>query len=119
MLIRQLENDRSQAPASGAATLGADQCQHLAAVVAELWPDWTVELHRDMHGKPLIVILPDDLDNDVDPTIVVRRDAAVFHLEELSGDTYRKLGEHWLWSDVLRAVRTRLIWEMPFPPTLH
>jgi hypothetical protein len=119
MLIRQLEDDRSQAPASGSATLAAEQCQHLAAVVAELRPDWSVELHHDMHRRPLIVILPDDLDNGVDPTVVVRRDAAVFHLEELCGDTYRKLGEHWLWVDVLRAVRTRLIWAMPFPPTLH
>ena len=119
MLIRQLEDDRSQAPSRGSATLRAQQCQHVAAVVAELRPDWSVELHDNPHGKTLIVILPDDLDNDVDPTIVVRGDDAVFHVEELCGDTYRKLGEHWLWVDVLRAVRSRLIWEMPFPPTLH
>jgi hypothetical protein len=119
MLIRQLEDDRSQALTSGSATLLEQQCQHVAAVVAELRPDWSVELHHNPHGKTLIVILPDDLDSAADPTIVVRGDDAVFHVEELCGDTYRKLGEHWRWGDVLRAVRGRLIWETPFPPTLH
>jgi hypothetical protein len=119
MLSRQIEDDRSQAPVSGAATLRAQQCQHLAAVVAELRPDWSVELHDNPHGKSLIVILPEDLDSEVDPTLVVRKDDAVFHLEELCGDSYRKLGEHTLWLDVVRAVRTRLAWEMAFPSTLH
>jgi hypothetical protein len=119
MLMRQLEDDRSQAPSRGSATLRVQQCQHVAAVVAELRPDWSVELHHNPHGKTLIVILPDDLDSALNPTIVVRGDDAIFHVEELRGDTYRKLGEHWRWGDVLRAVRSRLIWEMPFPPTLH
>jgi hypothetical protein len=119
MLMRQFEDNRSQAPTGGSATLRAQQCQHVAAVVAELRPDWSVELHDNPHGRTLIVILPDDLDSVVDPTIVVRGDDAVFHVEELCGDTYRKLGEHGRWGDVLRAVRRRLIWEMPFPPMLH
>jgi hypothetical protein len=119
MLTRQIEDHGSRAPTNGSATLRAQQCQHLAAVVAELRPDWSVELHYDVLGKPLIVVLPDDLDDPVDSTLIVRSDDDVFHLEELCEDTYRTLGEHGLWPDVLRAVRTRLIWEMPFPPTLH
>lgn len=119
MLTRQIEDRRSEAPASGSATLRAKQCQHLAAVVAELRPDWSVELHHDVLGKPMIVVMPDDLDDPVGSTLVVRSAGEVFHFEELCGDTYRKLGEHWRWPDVLRAVRTRLLWEMPFPPMLH
>jgi len=119
MLTRQIEGRRSQAPTNGSATLGAKQCQHLAAVVAELRPDWSVELHYDVLGRPFIIILSDDLDDPVDVTLVVRRDDTPFRLEELCGDTYRKLGDCGLWVDVLRAVRMRLIREMPFPPTLH
>jgi hypothetical protein len=119
MLIRQIEDHRGQVPACGAETLRAKQCQHVAAVVAELRPDWSVELHHGVHGEPLIVILPEDLDDPAGSTLVVRSDGDVFHFEELRADTYCKLGEHWFWLDVLRAVRTRLVWDMPFPPTLH
>jgi hypothetical protein len=119
MLIRQVEDRWSHGSANGPATLGAKQCQHLAVVVAEVRPDWSVELHHDVLGRPFIVILSDDLDDPVDFTLVVRRDDAPFRLEELCGDTYRKLGDCGLWVDVLRAVRTRLSREMPFPPTLH
>ena len=84
-----------------------------------LTPDWSVELHYCAVGEPLIVILPDDLDDPAGSSIIVRRDEEIFHLEELCGDTYRKLGEHRRWPDVLRAVRARLIWDLPFPPARH
>jgi hypothetical protein len=119
MLIRQTEDCRIQGPASHSATLGAKQCQNLATLVAELMSDWSVELHYDVLGKPIIIILPDDLDDPAGATLVVREDEAVIHLEEFCEDTYRKLGEHRVWADVLRAIRIRLIWEMPIPRQFH
>jgi hypothetical protein len=119
MLIRQIENRRSQPPTSHPTPLEPRQCEHLAAVVAELGPNWSVELHDDIPGKETIVILPDDPDEAIGPTLIIHADESAFHLEELDGDAFRKLGEHLVWADVLRAVRIRLVWEMPFPTTRH
>jgi len=87
-------------------------------VVAELAPDWLVELQYDVLGQAIIVILPENLDGAIGPTLFVRVDEPAFHLEERSRDAYRKLGEYRAWDEVLRAVRIRLIWEMPFPTPL-
>jgi hypothetical protein len=117
--MRQIEGRRSQAPTSRPGFLGPRQCEHLAAVVAELGPNWSVELHDDIPGRATIVILPADLDEVIGPTLVIHADETAFHLEELDADAFRRLGKHLVWTDVLRAVRIRLVWEMPFPPTRH
>jgi hypothetical protein len=87
-------------------------------VVAELALDWLVELHHDVLGNPTIAILPEILDDAIGPTLFVCREGSTFHLEEIRWGGYRKLDEHHAWADVLRAVRIRLIWEMPLPTML-
>ena len=72
-----------------------------------------------MLGEATIVVLADDPDDDICPTLIVYANESAFHLEELCGDDYRQLGAYWGWADVLRAVRIRLIWEMPIPATRH
>ena len=119
MLIRHVEDCLSQQPAPAHERLGLDQCKHLTAVVTELVPDWSVEIHHDVHRKPMIVILPENLDDAIGPTLVVYGDDTAFHIEELRWDTYRKLGDYRVWTDVLRAVWLKLFWEMPSAPTLH
>jgi hypothetical protein len=88
-------------------------------VVAELGATWSVELHDDAPGDATIIILPEDDDDPFDLTLFVHSVGPSFHLDELCGDTFRKLGEHRAWADVLRAVRIRLLGLMPVPPTLH
>ena len=119
MLIRHVEDCLSQRPAPTHEPLGREQCNHLTAVVAELMPDWSVELHLDMLRKPMIVILPENLDDAIGPTLVVYGGDTAFQVKELRWDACRKLGDYRLWTDVLRAVWLRLFWEMPFAPTLH
>jgi hypothetical protein len=119
MLIRHVEDCLSRHPTPALEPLGREQCSHLTAVIAELVSDWSVELHLDMLRKPMIVILPENLDDVIGPTLVVYGNETAFHLEELHWDTYRKLGEYREWTDVLRAVWLRVFWEMPFAPTLH
>jgi len=119
MLIRQVEDRRSQPPTSCREPLGPGQCEHLAAVVAAVGANWSVELHDDVPGQATIVILPEDRDAAIGPTLIVHADASAFHLEELDGGAYRKLGDHLAWPDVLRAVRIRLAWEMPCPTARH
>jgi len=88
-------------------------------VVAGLMPGWSVELHHDVLGEPIVVIVPQNLDDTIGPTLIVYGDEEAFHLEELRWDTARKLGDYRAWDEVLRGVRISLIWEMPFPRTLH
>jgi hypothetical protein len=105
--------------ASGAAALGPRQCRHLAALVAELGSSWSVELHDDTPGGATIVIQPADTDDPLDLAIFVHAAGSSFHLHELCGDSFRKIGENLSWADVLRAVRITLLAEMPIPPMLH
>jgi hypothetical protein len=119
MLVRHIEDRLSRHSSPADQPLGQEQCSQLAAVLAELVPNWSVELHHDVLRKPMIVILPENLDDAIGPTLVVYGDETVFHLEELRWDTCRKRGDYCVWTDVLRAVWLRLFWETPFAPTLH
>jgi len=119
MLVRHVEDRLSRHSTPADEPLGQKQCSHLAATLAELVPDWSVELHHDVLRKPMIVILPENLDDAIGPTLVVYGDETAFHLEELRWDACRKLGDYRVWADVLRAVWVRLFWETPFAPTLH
>jgi hypothetical protein len=118
MLIGLIESPRTQPHASSRPRLGPGQCGQLAAIVAELLPGCSAELHHDASGNATIVILPEHLDKARGPVLFVRSNGSMFHLEELRWGTCRKLDDYTAWADVLRAVRIRLVWEMPFPTTL-
>jgi hypothetical protein len=119
MSIRQPERRPSHPFTGGPEPLEPGQRLHLAGALAGLVPNWSVELHCDVLGEATIVVPPDDPDDDICPTLIVYADKSAFHLEELCGEDYRKLGVYRGWADVLRAVRIRLIWEMPIPATRH
>ena len=119
MTTGHIENHLNQLPPYSPEPLGAGRCRHLAAVIAEVVPDWVVQLHYDEHGKAAIVIMPENPDDVVGPTLIVYTSGSAFHLDELHCDAYRRLCEHRGWTDILRAVQIRLIWEMAFPTTLH
>jgi len=88
-------------------------------VLGELGATWSVEIHDDTPGDATIIILPEDVDDPSDLTLFVHSVGPIFHLNELCGETFRRLGEHRASADVLRAVRMRLLGLMPVPPTLH
>lgn len=118
-MIRSTEDQLRQLPTYSPESLTQRQYHNLAAGLAGLVLNWSVDLHYDEHGKATIIIMPDDLDDAIFPTLIVRSDASAFHIEELCGDDYRELGEYQVWSDVLRAVRIRLIWAGSPQATLH
>jgi hypothetical protein len=119
MLSGQIKNRLNKPPTSSPEPLGREQSQHLAAVLAGFVPKWSVELQCDMYGEATIVIMPDDLTDDVAPTLIVHTDGTAFHLGELRREKFRKLGRHRVWADVVRAVRVSLTWETLPPATLH
>jgi hypothetical protein len=119
MRTGHIENRLNELPPYSPEPLGAVRCQHLAAMVAGFVPDWSVELHYDEHGKAAIVIMPEDPDDEISPTLIVYTSGSAFYLDELCCDAYHRLGEHRVWADILRAVRIRLVWETAFPTTIH
>jgi hypothetical protein len=119
MWSRPLEARRTEPPTRIPEPLGHGHCRHLVVVVAEVGPNWSVELHDDVPDKATIVVLREDPHDAMGAILIVHADESAFHLEELHGNAYRKLGRHLVWDDVLRAVRIRLIWQMPFPPIRH
>jgi len=119
MQTGHIENRLSQLASYSPEPLGAGRCQHLAAMIAGCVPDWSAELHYDEHGKAAIVIMPEDPDDEISPTLIVYTSGSAFHLDELCCDSYHSLGEHGGWTDILRAVQIRLTWETAFPTTLH
>jgi hypothetical protein len=118
MRIRPIEAHSSQ---STKRTIPGDsrQCQQLAAMIAILVPDWSVGRHFGELGESAIVIMPDDSDDAIYPTRIVHAEGSIFHLEELRQDTLHKPGEHWTWTELLRAVRIRPAWAMPVSATRH
>lgn len=119
MTTGYMEHHLRQLATYGSEPLGAGRCRHLAAAIAEFGPEWSVELHHDEHGEAVIVIMPEDPDDVIHPTLIVYADASAFHLDELRCDAYQRLGDHRGWADILRAVQIRLIWEMALPTTVH
>jgi hypothetical protein len=119
MWSRHLEARRIQPATRIPEPLGHGHCRHLAGVVAEVGPNWSVELHDNVPGNAAIVILPEDVHDAFGAILIVHADESAFHIEEVHGNAHRKLGQHVAWDDVLRAVRIRLIWQTPFPPTRH
>lgn len=102
-----------------ASALSADHVHRIAATIAAAAPNWLAELHYDETGKPAIIIMDNDLDDDIAPTLIVQSGQMAFSLGELCGCMYRELGAYEVWADLLRAVRIRLIWETPASGMLH
>jgi hypothetical protein len=119
MLNTPIDGRRSCPSTGRAVSVGPRQCEQLAALVAEIASTWSVELHDDSPGGPTIIILPEDPDDPLDLALLVHGTGGTFQLDELCGESYRKLGERLAWAEVLRAVRIRLLGVMPVSPTRH
>jgi hypothetical protein len=102
-----------------ACVLSAEHQHRISAAIAAAAPNWLAELHYDESGKPAIIIMDNDLEDDIAPTLIVQSDQIMFSLGELCGCMYRELGEYEMWADLLRAVRIRLLWEKQASGILH
>jgi len=91
----------------------------IGAALVGTAPSWLVELHYDENGNANIIILADDLDDSIFPTLIVSTDQTIFRLEELRGGVHRTLCEPRTWRNLLRAVQIRVFWEVQASKTLH
>lgn len=79
-----------------------------ADAMVEFVPDWSVELHRTFGGEAALVMMPDDADDLIWPTFVVRRDANSFLLELFQWDIQSTVGTYATLGDVVCSVRAML-----------
>jgi hypothetical protein len=119
MLIRTIGHS-CQSGAFGSEPLGEERCKNLATAIADLRPGRSVELYDDEPGKAAVIILPDAPDDAVlFPFLAIGSRDSSFWLEELCGTACRTLGEYWEWEEVVRAVRLRMLFEMPISMMVH
>ena len=88
--------------------LGTTHCTYLAAAIAEVAPDWTVELHEVGTSDETISVMPEDGDDASGPTMLLYRDGSTFHLDQLDGDEYTTIGTFEALTDVAYVLRGRL-----------
>ena len=99
--------------------LTPQHCNQLSAALVGAVPNWWVELDYDENWNANIVIIADELDEGIFPTLIVRTDQTAFRLEEMHGGKSRILGEHRAWCNLLRAVQIRIFWETSTSAALH
>lgn len=85
--------------------LGEVDLSYVADAVVGFLPDWSVELHRAFNGEATLVLMPDDADDLVGPTFVVRREGGSFSLEQFHWDIYSTVGTFATLREVVYAVR--------------
>lgn len=85
--------------------LGEVDLSYVADAVGGFLPDWSVELHRAFNGEATLVLMPDDANDLVGPTFVVRREGGSLSLEQFHWDVYSTVGTFSTLRDVVYAVR--------------
>jgi hypothetical protein len=79
-----------------------------ADAIVQFVPDWSVELHRTFCGEAALVMMPDDADELIWPTFVVRRDGTSFLLELFQWNIQSTVGTYATLGDVVRSVRSMI-----------
>jgi hypothetical protein len=79
-----------------------------ADAVAQFVPDWSVELRRTSNGEAVLVMMPDDADDLIQPIFVVRRDGVSLLLELFQWDTQSAVGTYATLREVACSVRAIL-----------
>lgn len=97
--------------------LGINQQFHIADVIADAAPDWSVELYADMPGSGTIIVMPDEADDELGPTYFVHREGGHLCLDQLHWDRYSSVGRYRDIDAVARALRDQLLALRGLPTT--
>ena len=94
----------------------------VADAIADVAPDWTVELSCAFPGDANIVIMPEGADDLIGPTFLVYQDRNSFHLDQFQWDILNCVGDYSCLRDAVLAVvacLTRLSAISPIHSTLR
>lgn len=90
------------------ASLDASDLAYAYGTIADLAPGWSMELHETLSGEASLMLMPEDADDEIGPTFVLRSDDGSFFLARYRWDSYSELGEFGSLPDAMRVVRREL-----------
>lgn len=92
-------------------------------VLAEMAPDWSVELHGIYNEETILIVLPEDGDDAMGPSFVINQQTFGLKLDQIHWDKLTEVGVFASLSDVLSAIGTLLGastgFTLPAPVTVH
>ena len=121
---RRLEQSRpSTAFAAQVPPLGEAELAFVQRAMADIAPDWAVELTGICDSEASLIVVPDDGEDTTGPTFVINREADGLRLHQLHWDATSEIGVFASMNDVVQVLRTRLAFciDMTVPAyvTLH
>ena len=92
-------------------------------VLAEIAPEWSVELQGICAEEATLILLPEDGDDANGPSFVISRETYGFRLDQVHWDTMTEVGVFASLTDVVSALRPRVAFcttmAAPAGVTLH
>ena len=103
--------------------LGDADLIYMQRAMAEIAPDWAVEMEGICSDEAALVVVPEDGDDATGPSFVVSRETYGLRLSQLHWDTMTEVGVFASLSDVVTALQVRLAFctdmTLPASVTLH
>jgi hypothetical protein len=105
-------NTRTSAPGqcqpSANGTLGQRDLTLVSKAIGAAAPDWSVELHCICSGEANLVIMPEDADDALGPTFIIRREGGALCLDQFHWNDYSQIGSFVHLRDAVAVVRTHI-----------
>jgi hypothetical protein len=105
------------------APFGDADLAYLQRAMAEIAPDWAVELEGICAEEATLVVVPDDGDDASGPSFVVSRETYGLRVDQVHWETMTEVGVFVSLSDVVTALQFRLAFcidmAVPASVTLH
>jgi hypothetical protein len=103
--------------------LGDSDLAVVRRAMAEIAPDWAVELSTLSDEDTTLIVVPDDGDDSTGPSFVVSRETYGLRIDQLHWDAVTEVGVFASMKDVVQVLRARLAFclDATVPPsvTLH
>jgi hypothetical protein len=88
--------------------LGLAEARFVEDALADVAPDWSVDLDGICDHEASLVLLPEGGDDAMGPSFVIRRENFGFRLDQLHWDKMQEVGTYHALADVVTAVQERL-----------
>jgi hypothetical protein len=125
MSMKRFSSQAGQQPAFAASVrpLGHADLASMQRALAELAPDWSVDLQGVCADEATLVILPDGGDDAIGPSFLVSRETCGLRLDQVHWDTMTEVGVFTSLGDLISALQPRLafcsVLRAPASATLH
>jgi hypothetical protein len=103
--------------------IGGADLALVQGAMAEIAPEWSVELQGICADEATLVLLPEDGDDAMGPSFMVSRETYGFRVDQVHWDVVTEIGVFASMNDVVDVLRLRLAFciglEAPASVTLH